>query len=269
MSSAVDTGSGESADAGVRDRDFVQSVARTIGVIRSFDADHSQLTLSDVARRAGLTRAAARRFLYTLAELGYVRANGRLFELRPKVLELGYAYLSALSLPHFALPHMELVVETVHESCSLAVLDGAEVVYVARVPIKRLMTIAISVGTRFPAHATSMGRVLLAHADPAWVDDYLDRTPIQGTTKHSLTDASRIGVQLEQIRHQGYCVVDQELEEGLRSIAIPVHGAGGQVIAAMNVTCQVNRGDVDLMKREFLPALQQAERALAEDRRNS
>ena len=136
--------------------DFVQSLERGLAVIRAFDADHPQLTLSEVARATGLTRAAARRFLLTLVELGYVRTDGRLFALRPRVLELGYAYLSSLSLPEVALPHLEALVAEVHESSSLSVLDGEDVVYVARVPTKRIMTVAISVGTHFPAYATSM-----------------------------------------------------------------------------------------------------------------
>ena len=142
--------------------EFVQSLERGLAVIRAFDADNPELTLSDVARITGLTRAAARRFLHTLVELGYMRSDGRKFALRPRILELGYAFLSSLSLPEMALPHLEQLVEKVHESSSVSVLDGNEVVYVARVPTKRIMRIAISVGTHFPAYATSMGRVLLA-----------------------------------------------------------------------------------------------------------
>src|SRR5579875_457972 len=145
-------------DAPTRSGEFVQSLDRGLAVIRAFDAQHPELTLSDVARATGLTRAAARRFLHTLVELGYVRSDGRLFALRPKILELGYAYLSSLSLPEIALPHLEQLVERVHESSSVSVLDGDEVVYVARVPTKRIMAVSISVGTRFPAYATSMGR---------------------------------------------------------------------------------------------------------------
>src|SRR5690242_2893586 len=153
--------------------DFVQSLERGLAVIRAFDADHPQLTLSEVARATGLTRAAARRFLLTLVELGYVRTDGRLFALRPRVLELGYAYLSSLTLPEVAEPHLEQLVATVRESSSVSVLDRDEVVYVARVATKRIMRVAISVGTRFPAYATSMGRVLLAGQSDEWVEDYL------------------------------------------------------------------------------------------------
>ncbi len=145
-----------------RGSDFVQSLERGLAVIKAFDSTNPELTLSEVAREAGLTRAAARRFLLTLIDLGYVRVEGRLFALRPRVLELGYAYLSSLTLPELAQPHMEELVARIHESCSVSVLDGNEVVYVARVPTHRIMRVAISVGTRFPAFATSMGRVLLA-----------------------------------------------------------------------------------------------------------
>src|SRR5215467_14516414 len=149
-----------------RSNDFVQSLERGLAVIRAFGPDRTRLTLSEVAREAGLTRAAARRFLLTLVELGYVRSDGREFSLRPRVLELGYAYLSGLTLPDVAGPHLEELVARLHESSSISILDGQHVVYVARVPTKRIMTVAISVGTRFPAYATSMGRVLLAALPP-------------------------------------------------------------------------------------------------------
>src|SRR5271155_5109197 len=145
-----------------RDSDFVHSLDRGLAVIRAFGPDRERLSLSEVARATGLTRAAARRFLLTLVKLGYVRNDGREFSLRPRVLELGYAYLSGLALPEVAAPHLEELVARLHESSSISVLDGHQIVYVARVPTKRIMTVAISVGTRFPAYATSMGRGLLA-----------------------------------------------------------------------------------------------------------
>ena len=167
-------------DAGrARSTDFVQSLERGLAVIRAFDAEHPDLSLSDVARATGLPRAAARRFLLTLVDLGYVRTNGKLFSLRPRILELGYAYLSAIALPDVAQPHMESLAATVHESCSLSVLDGGDITYVARVPTRRIMTVAINVGTRFPAYATSMGRVLLAGLSPAELDDYLAGTELR------------------------------------------------------------------------------------------
>ena len=163
---AVEAAAGDSSE-------FVQSLERGLSVIRAFDAEHSRLTLSEVAAATGLSRAAARRFLHTLVHLGYMRTAGGRFELRPKILELGYAYLSSLTLPEVAMPHLEELVEQVHESSSVSELDGGDVVYIARVPTKRIMTVTISVGTRFPAYATSMGRVLLAAQPEPWLDAYL------------------------------------------------------------------------------------------------
>jgi IclR family transcriptional regulator, pca regulon regulatory protein len=163
-----------------RNSDFVQSLDRGLAVIRAFGPDRERLSLSEVARSTGLTRAATRRFLLTLVQLGYVRSDGREFSLRPRVLELGYAYLSGLELPEIAAPHLEELVAKVRESSSISVLDGDHIVYVARVPTKRIMTVAISVGTRFPAYATSMGRVLLAAMSPESLELYRSRGATRG-----------------------------------------------------------------------------------------
>ncbi|MBM7784185.1 IclR family transcriptional regulator [Tenggerimyces flavus] len=248
-----------------RGPEFVQSLERGLAVIRAFDADHPELTLSDVARATGLTRAAARRFLLTLVELGYMRTDGRLFGLRPRILELGYAYLSSLSLPELAQPHMEALVAEVRESCSVSVLDGTEVVYVARVPTKRIMAVAIAVGTRFPAHATSMGRVLLAHQPAEWVDSYLSTTSLVALTPRTITDPERLRSVLSRVRSQGFAVVDQELEEGLRSMAVPIRDASGAVVAAMNVSARTSRGSSEAIRRELLPPLQKAAQAIETD----
>ena len=214
----------------------MQSLERGLAVVRAFDAEHPERTLSDVARETGLTRAAARRFLLTLADLGYVRSDGRNFSLTPRVLDLGYAYLSSLELPEIAEPHLERLVEEVHESSSVSVLDGGDVVYVARVPVSRIMRVAINVGTRFPAHLTSMGRVLLAAGDPAeWPE--------------------ALRPKLEAVRRQGWALVDQELEVGLRSIAAPIHGRDGTVIAAVNLSAHAGRRTVANLRRELLPPL--------------
>jgi IclR family pca regulon transcriptional regulator len=248
-----------------RTTDFVQSLERGLAVIRAFDAEHAQLTLSDVARITGLTRAAARRFLITLVELGYMRTDGRLFALRPRVLELGYAYLSSLSLPEVALPHMEALVNQVNESCSVSVLDGDEVVYVARVPTHRIMTVAISVGTRFPAYATSMGRVLLAAQPEEWLDDYLARADFKQITPRTIVDPAKLRATLASIRSRGFAVVDQELEEGLRSLAVPIHDVDGAVVAAMNVSAHASRGSSEAIRKELLPPLSKAARRVEED----
>jgi IclR family pca regulon transcriptional regulator len=248
-----------------RTTDFVQSLERGLAVIRVFDADHAQLTLSEVARATGLTRAAARRFLITLVELGYMRTDGRLFALRPRVLELGYAYLSSLSLPEVAHPHMEALVAQVNESCSVSVLDGDEVVYVARIPTHRIMTVAISVGTRFPAYATSMGRVLLAAQPDAWVDAYLGRVDLVPITSRTVVDPEKLRTTLARIRERGFAVVDQELEEGLRSLAVPLHASDGAVIAAMNISAHASRGTSEAIRKELLPPLVDAARRIEED----
>lgn len=244
---------------------FVQSLARGLAVIRAFDAEHPDLTLSDVARMTGLNRAAARRFLHTLVELGYVRTDGRRFSLGPRVLELGYSYLSSLSLPELALPAMERLVERVHESCSMAVLDGTEVVYVARVPTKRIMSVAISVGTRFPAYATSMGRVLLAHQDPAWLDSYLATVHLEPLTPRTVTDPERLRAILDRVRSDGYCLVDQELEIGLRSMAAPIRDKHGRVVAAINVSAHISRGPAEVICEDLLPPLLETASAVSDD----
>ena len=245
--------------------DFVQSLERGLAVIRAFDAEHAELTLSEVARITGLTRAAARRFLHTLVELGYVRSDGRLFALRPKVLELGYSYLSSLTLPEVAQPHMEKLVETVRESSSVSVLDGDEVVYVARVPTKRIMTVSISVGTRFPAYATAMGRVLLAGQTDDWIDGYLASAKLRPLTRNTIVEAAVLREELKTIRAQGWALVDQELEEGLRSIAVPIHASDGQVIAAVNVSAHASRGNSVTIREDLLPDLKATAVLIEED----
>ncbi|SCF26660.1 transcriptional regulator, IclR family [Micromonospora matsumotoense] len=252
-----------------RSPEFVQSLERGLAVIRAFDAEHPQLTLSEVARRTGLTRAAARRFLLTLVELGYVHSDGRLFSLRARILALGYAYLSGLGLPEIAQRHMEALVAQVHESCSVSVLDGDEVVYVARVPTKRIMTVGISVGTRFPAYATSMGRVLLAAQPADRLDDYLATAQLRPLTRRTVTDPAKLRTILTKITAQGYAIVDQELEEGLRSLAAPIHGAQGAVVAAVNLSAHASRGSFELIRRELLPPLLATAQRIEEDLRGA
>jgi IclR family transcriptional regulator, pca regulon regulatory protein len=238
-----------------RNGEFVQSLERGLAVIRAFDAEHQELTLSDVAKQTGLTRAAARRFLHTLVDIGYMRAEGGKFALRPKILELGYAYLSSLTLPELALPHMEQLVERVHESSSMCVLDGDEIVYVARVPTKRIMAVVIAVGTRFPAYATSMGRVLLAGRSDDWLDGYLASAQLRRLTPHTTTDGAELRAELLRVRDRGWAMVDQELEEGLRSVAAPIHDATGRVVAAINVAVNASRRTAEDVAGEVVPLL--------------
>lgn len=247
----------------------VQSLARGLSVITAFGPDAAELTLSDVARSTGLTRAGARRFLLTLVDLGYVRTDGKLFSLSPRVLDLGYAYLSSFSLPAVAEPHLEQLMRQTGESSSMSVLDGDDIVYVARVPASRIMTVAINVGTRFPAYATSMGRVLLSGLDDRMLDEYLDRVRLDHLTDLTVDSTERLRAEVVPVRSAGYCLVDQELEAGLRSIAAPVRNANGQILAAINVSAHVSRITKEKARREFLPLLLEAASAIeGELRRN-
>ena len=235
--------------------DFVQSLARGLAVIRAFDADHPELTLSDVARRAGMTRAAARRFLLTLESLGYVASDARAFRLTPRVLELGFSYLSSLSLTEIVQPHLEALSRDVDESVSAAVLDGSDIVYIARVPTRRIMSVSITIGTRFPAFATSMGRVLLAGLPVAAADAALAASDLTRLTERTMTDPGDLRAELARVRTQGWSVVDGELEPGLRSIAAPVHARDGRVVAAVNVSTSATRDSVEHLLEAYRPPL--------------
>lgn len=240
---------------GQRSGDFIQSLERGLSVINSFSRDHDAQTLSEVAGRTGLTRATARRVLLTLAELGYVDQSGRTFSLTPKVLDLGYSFLSSFHVVELAQPSMERLVDEVHESSSMSVLDDHEIVYVARVPTSRIMTIALALGSRLPAYPTSMGRVLLAGLEDRELDEFIDDTEFEKLTPHTVTDPKEYRALIEQVRADGYALVDQELEEGVRSIAAPIRNDRGEVIAAMNVSCHASRIDVGRMRKEFRPKL--------------
>ena len=248
-----------------REAHFVQSLERGLAVIRAFDARRPELTLSEVARHCDLTRAAARRFLLTLADLGYVRTDGRLFRLTPRVLELGYAYLSSLSLPEVAAPHLERLVAEVHESSSMSVLDGDDIIYVARVPTARIMTVAINVGTRFPAYATSMGRVLLAALPAADLAAYLARVRLERLAPRTFTSPEALRAELERVSAQGWAIVDQELEAGLRSVAAPVRDKAGTTVAAINVSVHASRTTLDGIRRKLVPPLRAAAAAIERD----
>jgi len=261
--SAAVAGSGQA-----RDSDFVQSLDRGLAVIKAFGPDRERLSLSEVARATGLTRAAARRFLLTLVRLGYVRSDGREFSLRPRVLELGYAYLSGLAMPEIAAPHLEELVAKLRESSSISVLDGHHIVYVARVPTKRIMTVAISVGTRFPAFATSMGRVLLGALSEADLDRYLDEATFEAFTANTVTDPVRLKEIVRVAAEQGYAIVDQELEEGLRAIAAPIRGSGDGVTAAINVSAHASRVSLEAMRTDLLPAMLETARQIETDLRS-
>ena len=233
----------------------VQSFARGLAVIRSFSATAPRQTLSEVAGATGLTRAGARRILLTLEGLGYVESEGRRFALTPKILDLGFAYLSSLPLWNLAEPVMEGLVAEVKESCSAAVLDGNDIVYVLRVPTHKIMSINLGIGSRLPAWCTSMGRVLLAGLPVEARQRRLGVAPLQALTGRTLTDRTALNAAIELTARQGWCLVDQELEEGLVSLAAPVHDRAGRTIAALNISGQHNRTPPALMQQQFLPKL--------------
>ena len=234
------------------------SLARGLSVIRAFGDGRARLSIADVARATGLSRAAARRCLYTLSTLGYATATAGVFELTPAVLTLGYSYLSSASLARVAQPILERVSEDLHESSSLAVLDGDEIVYIARAATKRILSIGLNVGSRLPAACTSMGRVLLANADAGVRARFLARARLVAHTPRTIVDPTELGAELDRVRAAGYALIDQELELGLRSIAVPVRRRDGVVIAAVNAGVQLARADRQALVREFLPVLERA-----------
>jgi IclR family pca regulon transcriptional regulator len=252
-----------------RSADFVQSLERGLAVIRAFDSERPELTLSDVARATGFTRATARRFLLTLSELGYVSASDGHFSLSPRVLELGYSYLSSLGLPELAPPHMERLVAQVNESSSISVLDDTEIVYVVRVPTRRIMSITLSVGTRLPAYCTSMGRVLLAGLSEDELEPLLARIELRPLTPRTITDLGALRRLLVRVRRQGYALTDQELEKGLRSIAVPIRDSAGAVAAALNVSVHASRATGAALRRDVLPLALQTAAAIEADVRGA
>jgi IclR family pca regulon transcriptional regulator len=234
-----------------RNTNYVQSLERGLSVLRSFDAEHARLTLTEVANRTGLTRAAARRFLLTLVDLGYVSTDGRVFSLRPTVLELGYPYLSTLSVPGVAMPYLDDLVARVSVSAFLSVLDEGNVFYVAQVTAKRMLAVTVPVGTKVPAYATSMGQVLLA-ALPAYERRaYLERTEFRALTPATPTNRRAVAAVLDGVYRDGYAIGDEGYEEGLHAVAVPVTDGHGTVVAALGVATQAQAS----LREEFLPAL--------------
>jgi IclR family pca regulon transcriptional regulator len=244
------------------DRDFVASLEKGLAVIEAFEAGRSRLTLTDVAKQTGTTRAAARRYLRTLTRLGYADFDGRFFSLTPRILRLGYAYLSSAPLPSRLLPFLERISQETGESSSAATLDGDEIVYIARSATRRILSIGLGVGSRLPAYCTSLGRVILAHRPAAEVDAYLDRVRLDRRTAFTVTDRQELLAVLAGVREQGYAAVNEELELGLRSIAVPVRREDGTVQLAINVGTQAARVEAAEMAERFLPPLHAAAEAL-------
>jgi IclR family pca regulon transcriptional regulator len=247
------------------DPNFMASLARGLAVIRAFTQQRRSLTIAQVSQRTGISRAAVRRCLYTLAALGYVGSDdGRSYALRPRILALGHAYLSSTPLASAVQPLLDQITSTLHESSSMAVLEGDEILYVARSSTTtRLMSIDLGIGSRLPAYCTSMGRVLLAGLAPSELDAYLSHVKLVKLTARTVSEPAELKTMLAKVRRAGYALVDQELEIGLRSIAVPVADSAGKVVAAINIGTQSSRVSVAEMESKFLPALQAAAHELA------
>lgn len=247
------------------DPNYMASLARGLAVIRGFSQQRARMTIAQLSLRTGIPRAAVRRVLYTLTALGYVGSDdGRTYILRPQILAIGHAYLSSTPLVTSAQPLLDQVSQAVHESCSMAILDGDDIMYVARSSSsRRIMSIDLGIGSRLPAYCTSMGRVLLAQQTPAQLAGYLRRVKLIPHTNRTQLSKDKLAATLETIHADGYAIVDQELEIGLRSIAVPVIDAGGRAAAALNVSTQAARVTIAEMEKSFLPPLRAAARDLA------
>jgi len=244
---------------GIKRADFVSALARGLDVLRLFSESRPRLSTSDVAELTGLSRAAARRFLLTLTELGYLQNDGDMFEPRPKILELGYTYLSTWHFPEVVRPYLQDVVDALHENCSFAVLDGSEVVYLARAEARRIVqSITVSVGTRIPAGVSSLGRVLLAYQPAEKIDQFLLQHPLRAATSMTITDPVLFRQKLNTIREQGWALISGEFEEQLLSIAVPILMPDGMPVGAINVGAPSSRASREQMEREYLPVLKTA-----------
>ncbi len=237
---------------------YVQSFARGLAVLRSFGAEAPAQTLTDVAARTGLTRAGARRILLTLHSLGYVSSEGRLFRLTPKVLELGFAYLRSLPVWSQAQPVMEELVHDLRQSSSAAVLDGDEIVYVLRVPAHKIMSINLGLGSRLPAYCSSMGRVLLAGLPPKQLKERVQAMVLEPYTPATIVDPGQLLTAIAQVREQGWCIVVEELEPGLVSLAAPVRDHSGRVVAAINISGHAKSMTPEHLQSTCLPKLLEA-----------
>jgi IclR family pca regulon transcriptional regulator len=245
--------------------DFVEALARGLDVLACFDAGHRRMTLSEVATAADLARPTARRLLLTLEELGFVRSTGTGFELTPKVLSLGMAYIGALGLWEIARPHMEALVARTRESTSIAQLDGSDIIYVARVAVPKIVTLAVTIGTRFPAMQTSLGKVLLAALPPAEAERVIAEPSRSGSTPPWQPDAAERAAVLREVRARGWALTDEQLAPGIRSVAVPLRDGDGTVIAALNVNSHAAETPLDVLIGQHLPLLIQAAGAISAD----
>ncbi|WP_313893419.1 IclR family transcriptional regulator C-terminal domain-containing protein [Psychrobacillus sp.] len=236
--------------------DYIQSLERGLQVIQAFSQEHQALTVSQVSKITGLSRPTARRMLLTLEHLGFAESSNGMFTLTARTLSLGYAYLSSNNKWSIAHSFMRDFVNKTGESCSISILDGTDIIYVARVSTKRIMSINIDVGSRLPAYATSMGHVLLAYLPKAELEKYLDTIKFEKFTEKTIVDKKGLLTTLQKVREQNWGGVDQQLEEGLSSIAVPLYDATGKVFAAFNCSVHAGRVSREILNNEFLPLLQ-------------
>jgi IclR family transcriptional regulator, pca regulon regulatory protein len=255
----------EDDDGRGRPREFIQSLERGLAIIRAFGPTAPEQSVGQIAGRTGLTRATARRFLITLTELGYVETDGRLFRLTPKVLELGYSFLSGLRFADVTLPHLERLVAEVDEDSEASILYGADVVYVARVPSSKMMTVPINVGGRMPAHTTAMGKALLAALPDDQLEAYLATAGLPAYLPRTVTDPAVLRRQLALVREAGYAIVDQELEEGLIAIATVVRDRSGTAVGAINLSTNILRRTVDSLREDLREPLLRTARLIEQD----
>ncbi|MFI5935867.1 IclR family transcriptional regulator C-terminal domain-containing protein [Actinoplanes sp. NPDC051494] len=245
--------------------DFIEALARGLDVLRSFRPGRRVSTLSEIAADTGLARPTVRRILLTLTELGYVRAEERGFALTPRVLELGMAYVHSLDMWEVARPHMQRLVARTGESTSMAQLDGSDIVYVARVAVPKIVTLSVTIGTRFPAAATSMGKVLLAALEPAELDAVLEQPTRSGIAARVLPPRPELDRTLREVRVKGWALADQDLALGIRSIATGVRNGDGRVVAALNVTVHAAETSVEKLTDDYLPPLLHAAADISND----
>jgi IclR family pca regulon transcriptional regulator len=245
------------------DPNFMTSLARGLAVIQAFSQRKRQLTVSQISNKTGFSRAAVRRCLYTLAKLGFAGSDdNRHFFLRPRILALGHSYITSMPLATAAQPVLEHVSHLLHESCSIATLDGLEITYIARANVTRIMAIDLGVGSRLPAFCTSMGRVLLADLAPEVLEERLARVQFTRHTEKTIVSAEKLRQVLRLVQRNGYSIVDQELEHGLRSMAVPIQNATGKVVAALNVGAHAQRVSIQDMQTRILPQLRAAAQEL-------
>ncbi|QOZ67417.1 IclR family transcriptional regulator domain-containing protein [Bradyrhizobium arachidis] len=237
---------------------FIQGLQRGLEVIRAFDRDHPSLTISEAARQTGLSRGTVQRFLLTLNDLGYASFDGKSFTLSPKVLDLGFAYLSSQNMWETLEPFVEEVVNELNESCTVGVLDWPDVIYVARVQARRVVNATLSVGSRIPAHASSLGHIVLGALDPAALDELLGKAKLAKRSPNTITDPARLKKAIALARQRGWALGDQEFEEGVRSVAVPLFDRNGKIVAAMKVVAPTSRASIEDLQRRFLPVLQRA-----------